>query len=60
MEQAEKRLPDTWRAGFFPYAMLYRSENGETDDNWRAFRRTWVRPQIVYSKLKALRVPWRQ
>jgi len=45
--------------GLLPYAMLYRGENGETDENWRAFR-IWVRPQIVYSKLEELRVPWRQ
>jgi radical SAM superfamily enzyme YgiQ (UPF0313 family) len=52
MEQAEKRLRDTWQAGFFPYAMLFRNEKGETNENWRQFQRTWVRPQIVYSKLK--------
>ena len=54
MEQAEKRLIDTWRAGFFPYAMLFRNENGETNEDWRQFQRLWVRPQIVYSKLKNL------
>ena len=54
MEQAEKRLIDTWRAGFFPYAMLFRDENGETNEDWRQFQRLWVRPQIVYSNLKNL------
>ena len=44
-EKAEKRLRDTWAAGFFPFAMLYRNE-------WRKFQRTWTRPQIVYHKLK--------
>jgi len=52
MEQAEKRLFDTWRAGFFPYGMLFRNEKGEVQDDWKQFQRLWVRPQIVYSKLK--------
>ena len=54
MEQAEKRLLDTWRAGFFPYAMLFRDEKGETNEEWRAFQRQWVRPHIVYTKLKQI------
>jgi len=52
MEKADKRLFDTWRAGYFPYAMLYRDEKGETNEDWRQFQRLWVRPHIVYSKLK--------
>ena len=39
MEQAEKRLIGTWKAGFFPYAMLFRNENGETNEDWRQFQR---------------------
>jgi len=53
-EKAEKRLIDTWRAGFFPYSMLYRNESGETAGDWRKFQRTWTRPQIVYHKLKEI------
>jgi hypothetical protein len=56
MQQAEKRLTDTWRTGLFPYAMLYRGENGETTEEWRQFQRLWVRPQIVYSKLKGIKI----
>ena len=52
MANAEKRLLDTWRAGFFPYGMLFRDEKGETAEDWRTFQRAWVRPQIVYHKLK--------
>jgi hypothetical protein len=52
MEHAEKRLINTWRAGFYPYSMLYRNEKGETDSDWRQFQRAWLRPQIVYHKLK--------
>lgn len=52
MVNAEKRLIDTWRAGFWPFAMLFRNEKGETAEDWRQFQRTWARPQIVYHKLK--------
>ena len=52
MENAEKRLYDTWRAGFWPYAMLYHNEKGETTEEWQRFQRTWLRPHIVYHKLK--------
>lgn len=54
MDAADKRLRDTWRAGFVPYAMLYRDESGETDPEWRKFQRLWVRPEIVISQLKGV------
>jgi len=54
IEEAEKRLQDTWLAGFWPYAMLYRNDNGETAEEWRKFQRLWTRPQIVYHKLREL------
>ncbi|MDR1464278.1 MAG: hypothetical protein LBJ11_03110 [Oscillospiraceae bacterium] len=52
MEKAETRLRQAWAAGFFPYAMLYRDNSGETNHEWRQFQRMWVRPQIVACKLK--------
>ena len=52
MANAEKRLLDAWRAGFWPYAMLYHDEKGETAEDWRVFQRAWLRPQIVYHKIK--------
>jgi len=52
MEKAEKRLRDAWKAGFFPYAMLYRDENGNVQNEWKQFQRLWVRPQLVYHQLK--------
>ena len=55
MVDAEKRLVNTWRAGFWPYAMLYRSKTGETAEDWRKFQRTWVRPQTVYHSLKDIK-----
>jgi hypothetical protein len=54
MLNAEKRLLDTWRAGFYPYAMLFHDEKGETSEDWQRFQRTWVRPQIVYYMLKSV------
>jgi len=52
MDRAEKRLRDTWAAGFAPFAMLYRNERGETAPEWRKFQRLWVRPQILFTTLK--------
>lgn len=53
-EKAEKRLYDTIRAGFVPYAMLWKNNDGETDPEWKKFQREWVRPQIVGLKLKEI------
>jgi len=53
-EAAEKRLLDTWTAGFAPYAMLYKNKDGQTDPEWRQFQRMWVRPQILFSRLKEI------
>ena len=52
MEAAEKRLRDTWQAGFFPYAMLYRDSEGKQNNAWHRFQREWCRPEIVSVKLK--------
>ena len=52
--KAEKRLIQTWDAGFMPYAMLYRDEKGESDHEWRRFQREWVRPQIIRAKMKGV------
>ena len=51
-EKAEKRLRDTWAAGFFPFAMLYRDEKGEVSKDWKTFQRLWARPQIIGAMLK--------
>ena len=52
-EKAEKRLTDTIRAGFMPYAMLYRDKDGNVDPEWRKFQREWCRPIIVGTKVRA-------
>lgn len=53
-EKAEKRLIETIKAGFVPYAMLYKNENGDEDLTWRRFQREWCRPIIVGAKIKEL------
>jgi hypothetical protein len=51
-EKAEKRLRQTWEAGFMPFAMLYRDETGVYDREWKRFQREWANPRITGSKLK--------
>ena len=51
-DKAEKRLQETWDAGFMPFAMLYKNEQGESDHEWRKFQRLWARPMIVRAKMK--------
>lgn len=53
-DKAEKRLCDTIRAGFLPYAMLWKNDEGETDTEWRRFQRLWVLPQIVKDKAREM------
>lgn len=53
MEAAERRLTDTWRAGFLPYAMLYRDNTGNTDGAWRKFQTAWLRPVSIVVQMKA-------
>lgn len=51
-EKAEKRMTDTIKAGFMPYAMLYRDKTGKRDPQWMRFQREWCRPAIVGAKVK--------
>lgn len=46
-DAAQERMEQTIRAGFMPYAMLYRDAEGKTDADWRRFQREWCRPAIV-------------
>lgn len=49
---AEKRLKDTLAAGFMPFAMLYKSECGFEDPEWRPFQRAWCIPAAIVSSNK--------
>mgnify|MGYP000250552743 CR=1 FL=1 len=50
-EAAEQRMTNAIRAGFMPYAMLYRGQTGGMDTAWRRFQREWLRPEIVGKKI---------
>lgn len=54
-EAAEQRMTNAIRAGFMPYAMLYRDQTGEMDTAWRRFQREWLRPQIVAGKITEIK-----
>lgn len=54
MEKAEKRLIDTLKAGFLPFAMLYQDHAGKTYPGWDDFKRMWSRPAIIISRNKEL------
>jgi len=53
-EKAEKRLNDTIRAGFMPYAMLYKDKLGNVDETWAGYQREWLRPMIVATKMSKI------
>ena len=50
-DKAEKRMRDTWRAGFMPFSMLYKDDKGIVNAEWKKFNRGWANPFIVASKL---------
>jgi len=53
-EAAEKRLRDTWDAGFLPMAMLFQGpgEKKSVDERWRSFQNVWANKWRTLSKLK--------
>lgn len=53
--KATRRCEDACRAGFLPFAMLYRHPDGrKVDPAWRKWQRTWCRPQIVRQRKAAV------
>ena len=56
MEKADKRMFETVMAGFWPQAMLWRNEKGETDPTWAKFAREWARPAIYYDRAMRARL----
>ena len=54
-DKAETRMLQAWRAGFFPFAMLYKDENGNVNPDWKKFQRLWANHYIVATTLKKLR-----
>lgn len=51
-DKAQKRLGETWQAGFMPFAMLYRDSTGNFDKEWRRFQREWANRKIVSCNCK--------
>lgn len=51
-DNAQKRMGEAWKAGFIPFAMLYRDCDGKTDKEWRKFQREWANPIIVSCNCK--------
>ena len=52
MEKAHKRMGEAWRAGFMPFAMLYRDNSGQFDPAWKWFQGQWANPRITYCNCK--------
>ncbi len=52
MEKAEARFWQVLRLGMCPYAMLWRDKTGKVKRDWSKFQRSWVLPQIIYTRVK--------
>ena len=52
IEEAQKRLFKTWKAGFMPMAMLWKNREGFTNPEWAKFQRLWARPAITKALIK--------
>jgi hypothetical protein len=56
IEKAEQRCIDTLKAGFIPFAMVYRDSEGKVDTSfttgWDNIQRRWTRQAIIYSRHK--------
>lgn len=51
-DDAQKRLIETWEAGFMPMAMLWKNKKGDVKEDWRKFQRLWARPAIIRTRMK--------
>lgn len=53
-EKALKRIEQTVKAGFFPFAMLWRNDKGEVNTNWKQFQRQYANPVITAVTTKTM------
>lgn len=53
-ENAFKRVCETWEAGFFPMAMIYRDKKGDINREWKKFQDEWTNPIITGANIKKL------
>lgn len=51
-DKAQRRMGEAWKAGFMPFAMLYRDEEGKYSQDWKQFQRQWANPVITYCNCK--------
>lgn len=49
-DDAEKRMAQVMDVGFLPFAMLYRDESGNFNQEWKPFQREWANSYIVGKK----------
>lgn len=52
-DAASERMQHVIASGFWPMAMLWRSNKGDTDYSWRKFQRLWARPAIISARIKS-------
>lgn len=51
-DNALTRIHQTIKAGFFPFAMLWRNEKGDYKKEWKQFQRQWANPIITSINIK--------
>jgi hypothetical protein len=51
-DKAQKRMYEAWNAGFMPFSMLYRGDDGTPNPEWKKFHRLWANPFIIATNLK--------
>lgn len=52
MSDAENRMNQILKAGFLPFAMLWKDKNGSENRQWKIFQREWANPIITSFKMK--------
>jgi len=55
-QKAQERIKQTVKAGFMPFAMLYRNDTGKYDIEWKRFQREWSNPYIIPVKVKNISI----
>jgi hypothetical protein len=53
-DAANMRMIQTVKAGFMPFAMLWRDENGDRSAEWMKWQRQWARPAIISARIKEM------
>lgn len=56
LDKAEQRMINTYKAGFYPCAMLYRDHTGIRPLDWIPFARTYTRTAATKARLRELGV----